>query len=193
MSVDEIVQHCIKRGYISERQAPWLCYAIKKHMGSLFASLPILMLASYLATPIAACFFYCSFCWLRSRTNGIHAKTFWGCMVASLFCVLIFMGPVYHLISDYALLVLLLVSVVIIWLFAPFNHPNMHLTNREKIACMNSARRRVLVLLLGASALHILDQHEASVGILLGIVMAALLLALAFLFQKETNYKFDTI
>lgn len=185
MSVDQLVTHCVKRGYVSEEQAPWLSYAIKKRMGSLFASLPILMLASYLATPITACSFYFSFCWLRSRTNGIHAKTFMGCMSGSLFCVLIFMGPIYHLLADSSMLVILLLSMVIIWFLAPYNHPNMHLTSEEKVACMNSARCRLLLLLLGTIISQGLIQREAAVGIMLGIAMAALLLALAYLFKGE--------
>lgn len=185
MSVEQLVQCCIKRGYISEKQAPWLCYALKKHMGSLVASLPILILASYLATPVVACFFYYSFCWLRSRTNGIHAKTFRGCIVASVLCVFIFMGLMYRLITVPIMLVLLLLSTVIIWFFAPFNHPNMHLTNSEKVACMNSARCRLVLLLLGALILQILNKHEAATGIILGVTMAAFLLASAYLFKGE--------
>ena len=185
MSVDQLVVYCIRRGYVSEKQAPWLCYALKKYIGSLVASLPVLILASHLATPVVACFFYFSFCWLRSRTNGIHAKTYVGCMAASLFCVLIFMGPVYHLLTDFLFLILLLASTIIIWCFSPFNHPNLHLTSEEKAACMSSARWRLVLLLLGTILLRVLNQREASAGITLGIAMAALLLALAYLFNRE--------
>ena len=189
MSIEQMVQCCIKRGYISAKQAPWLCYALKKHMGSLVASLPILILASYLATPVVACFFYFSFCWLRSRINGIHAKTFRGCIVASVLCVFVFMGLMYRLLTVFLLQGLLLISAVVIWFFAPFNHPNMHLTNNEKIACMNSARKRLLFLLLGTSVLQKLNKQEAVAGIVLGVSMAALLLALAYLFKGEGGEK----
>lgn len=185
MGVEQLVEHCVKRGYVTEKQAPWLSYALKKHMSSLVATIPILILASLLTTPITAWSFYFSFSWLRSRTNGIHAKTFMGCMVASLFCVFVFMGLVYQLLTVFLMQVLLLLSTVIIWFFAPFNHPNMHLTDKENIACMNSARWRLLLLLLGAVALQMLNKREAAAGIVLGVSMAALLLALAYLFKGE--------
>ena len=185
MRTEQLVEYCIRRGYISEKQAPWLNYALKKNIATLFASFPILMLTSYLATPVAACFFYFSFGWIRSRTNGLHAKSFIGCMVASLFCAWFFMGPLYKLITVPIMQALLCLSTVIIWFFSPFDHPNMHLTNEEKIACMNSARRRLLFLLLGANVLHKINQQEAVAGIVLGASMAALLLALAYLFKGE--------
>ena len=185
MGVEQLVEHCVKRGYVTEKQAPWLSYALKKHMSSLVATIPILILASLLTTPITAWSFYFSFSWLRSRTNGIHAKTFMGCMVASLFCVFVFMGLIYRLITAPIMLVLLVLSTVIIWFFAPFNHPNMHLTHKEKVACMNSARCRLALLLLGTLIFQILNKHEAATGIILGVTMAALLLAAAYFFKGE--------
>lgn len=185
MGVEQLVEHCVKRGYVSEQQAPWLSYALKKHMSSLLASLPILILASYLTTPITACFFYFSFCWLRSRTNGIHAKTFLGCLVASLLSVFVFMGLLYQLLTDPVIVILVLGSVVIIWFFAPFNHPNMHLTKEEKLACATSAKQRVVLLLSVALVLRALNLREASIGIILGMAMAAVLLALAYLFKGK--------
>lgn len=185
MGIEQLVEHCVKRGYVSEQQAPWLSYALKKHMSSLVATIPILILASLLSTPIAAWSFYFSFSWLRSRTNGIHAKTFQGCLVASLLSVLVFMGLLYQLLIDPVIVVLVLGSVVIIWVFAPFNHPNMHLTREETLACAISAKRRVVSLLSGALVLRVLNLQEASTGIILGIAMAAALLALAYLFKGK--------
>lgn len=185
MWTGRLVECCIRRGYISEKQAPWLDYAIKKHMTSLLASFPILILASYLATPVVAVFFYFSFSWIRVRINGIHAKSFIGCIVASLFSVFVFMGPIYGFITNQMMQVLFCLSAVFIWFFAPFDHPNMHLSNEEKLACMYSARRRLLLLLLGAIALKKINQQEAVAGIVLGVSMAASLLALAYLFKRE--------
>lgn len=185
MKVEQLVDCFVERGYVTEKQAPWLSYALKKHMSSLAATIPILILASLLSTPIAAWSFYFSFSWLRSRTNGIHAKTFLGCLAASLLSVIIFMGLLYQLLTDPVIVTLVLGSVVIIWFFAPFNHPNMHLTREETLACATSAKRRVVSLLSGALVLRVLDLREASIGIILGIAMTAVLLALAYLFKGE--------
>ncbi len=185
MRIDTILKYCLVRGYVSEKQAPWLSYALKKHLSSLAGTIPMLILASLLSTPITACAFYFSFVWLRSRTNGVHAKTFLGCAVASLLSVLFFVGILYPLFSDIVMIICILGSVVIIWHFAPFNHPNMHLTREEKIACAGSAKRRVVSLLSGAFVLRVLNLQEASTGIILGIAMAAVLLALAYLFKGK--------
>lgn len=185
MKVEQLVENCVKRGYVTEKQAPWLSYALKKHMSSLVATIPILILASLLSTPIAAGSFYFSFSWLRSRTNGIHAETFQGCLVASLLSVLVFMGLLYQMLTNLVIVILVLASVVIIWLFAPFNHPNMHLTREETLACEISAKRRVVSLLSGALILRVLNLREAAIGIILGIAMAAVLLALAYLFKRK--------
>ena len=189
MKIDQLVECCIKRGYVSEAQAPWLRYALNKYIPSLLTTLPILIFASYLATPITACSFYCSFCWLRVRTNGIHAKTVVGCFCSSLVCVFVFMGILYRLLTACLIQVFLLLSFIIIWFLAPFNHPNMHLTDTEKTACMNSARTRLLLLILGAGVLQKLNSQEAFSGIVLGVSMTALLLALAYSRKGEGGEK----
>ena len=82
--------------------------------------------------------------------------------------------------NDIIAFIALVISIVVIWLLAPYNHPNMNLSPEEVTACAKSAKGRLCILVFALSVLYVGGQNQFALGILLGIVMTASILTLAY-------------
>lgn len=80
---------------------------------------------------------------------------------------------------------LLIVSTISIFTLAPYNHPNMDLSSDELIECARSAKKRLLTLILLVIVMYTLHLNQIATGILLGIVMVAVTLTLAYIPKGE--------
>ena len=78
---------------------------------------------------------------------------------------------------------LLILSAISIFYLAPYNHPNMDLSVEEATACAKNAKKRLITLILLLIALHLTQLNQFSTGILLGIVMTAVMLVLAYILK----------
>ncbi len=177
--VSALVDKCITRGYIAQEQAPWLYYGIEKRLTTILISIPMLIIGSLVSTPAMAVAFYISFYFLRSRTNGLHAKTLSGCLIHSILSEIFFLGMLPYILDNTVSISLLILSTIPIVNLAPYNHPNMGLSFEEATACAKSAKKRLITLILLLIALYIMQLDQLSIGILLGIVMTAVMLVLA--------------
>ena len=81
--IGSLVDMCVAKGYITQDQAPWLYYGMEKRVSTVIVSIPMLIIGSLVSSLATSIAFYISFCSLRTRTNGIHAKTLVGCLIIS--------------------------------------------------------------------------------------------------------------
>lgn len=181
--ISTLVDMCIAKGYITQDQAPWLYYGIEKRVASIFISIPMLIIGSLVSTPAMAIAFYFSFCFLRTRTNGLHAKTLAGCLFLSMLSEIFFLGILPCILDDVVTISLLTISTVSIVVLAPYNHPNMDLSDEESTACAKSTKNRLFTLILLLVILYEMKLFQLSTGITLGIVMTALTLVLAYILK----------
>lgn len=182
--IDYFVGICIQKEYVSQDNAEWLRYALEKRIVTAIGFVPLLILGINIANPATVLGFFASFCMLRTRTNGFHAKTVGRCFLYSMVGEVFFLRALPVIWNDIIAFVVLLVSAILIWFFAPYNHPNMDLSSEEVKACAKSAKWRLSMLLLVMSLLCVKRQNRFALGILLGIVMAASTLAMAYCLQK---------
>lgn len=187
--IDSLVEICINKGYITREQAPWLRYGIEKRITSFLISIPMLIVGSWISSPAMAISFYISFCLLRTRTNGIHAKSPGGCFILSILTEAVFLGFLPRVWNDIAEIVLFIASTICIYALAPYNHPNMNLSPEEFAACGQSAKRRLLLLVLLLIVLRAWHFNQFATGILLGIVMVAVTLTFAYILKGERQYE----
>lgn len=179
--VDRIVRYCFKNGLISESQIPWLRYSIEKRLSSIIGIIPFALLALLLSDFGCAFCFILSFCVLRSRINGYHSKTLIGCILVSLAIEILSFKIIYPVLTPITAMATCIVCFVILILFAPYNHPNMHYSADEVLALKKSIRRRVAVLFLLLSLFTVKQLISALHGLTLGIAMAAFMLCLAYI------------
>lgn len=187
--ISSLVDICIAKGYITQDQAPWLYYGIEKRVTTILVSIPMLIVGSLVSTPATAIAFYISFCSLRTRTNGFHAKTLAGCLVLSIISEIFFLGVLPCIVNDNVVISLLIISIISIFFLAPYNHPNMALSAEESMACAKSAKKRLLILILLLIILYVMQLKKFVTGILLGIVMAALTLVLAYILKGGKEHE----
>lgn len=193
--IGTLVDMCIAKGYITQDQAPWLYYGIEKRVTTILISIPMLIIGSLVSTPAMSIAFYISFCSLRTRTNGFHAKTLAGCLTLSILSEIFFLGILPRILNNAVAVSLLIISIISIFILAPYNHPNMALSIEESTACAKSAKKRLFILVLLLIILHKMQLNQFVTGILLGIVMAALTLVLAYILRggkenEETEYQY---
>lgn len=175
-----LVDWCLQKGYISQEEVPWLQYAFEKRIITLVTFVPLLVLGFSIANSAMVIGFFAAFYFLRTRTNGYHAKNVGWCLFYSALGEILFLNLIPQHWNKFFLLVALIVSIAIIWLLAPYNHPNMKLSQEEIEACARSSKNRLSILLIVLSLLYICRQWQLAIGILSGIFMVASLLVLAY-------------
>lgn len=176
---NSIARYCYRKGLIEAHQIPWLCYSIERRGSSMILFPPLLLIGSAISEMDVVISFYFSFCFLRKVTSGLHASSITKCFLASVALEFLFLGVLQHAVHTSTLLLLAAISVFLIFWLAPFRHPNMSFSDEEILACRVSARVRS-VLVSGAAMLAWCCGYQSiMVGIFLGIVATASLLAIA--------------
>lgn len=178
--VNSFVEMCVKKDYISQEKAAWLQYALEKRIVTAMGFIPLLFLGLTIAPPATVVGFLATFCLLRSRTNGYHANSIGRCLVYSMGGELIFLKVLPAILDDVIYTTILIVASFLIWSMAPYNHPNMDLSQEEIAACSKSAKCRLVVCFLALSISYGWGGYHLAQGILLGIVMTAATLIMAY-------------
>lgn len=188
---DRITQYCVQNGIVAEEDVPWLRYGIEKRVATVLCGIPCFLLAVCLSDIITSISFFASFFLLRRRTGGYHAKTTWGCLAASVFIEVFFFCVVYPLLNSRSILLLNAAVAFLIFLLAPHNHPNMHLSDDEIIVLRKSARTTTLLLVSIVMLSQIIGLSSVSRGLTIGTAMAAFMLCLAYI--NDWRLKFETL
>lgn len=179
--IDTIVNACITRGYITQDKAPWLHYALGKRITSVLGFVPLCAIGLLLVRPTTLLSFYISFYLLRSLTNGWHAKSVGICLLCSIIGEVIFLGVLSIFWNQVIGIISLGVSTIILWFFAPYNHPNMNLTENELVESKKQIRIRLVMLFIVVLGLKCAQAVHWSVGIELGVTMTSSTLLLAYI------------
>lgn len=178
--IESIVCACVQNGFVTQENAQWLRYALEKRIISLVAFILLAGIGIMIADLGTVFAFLGSFYYLRTRTNGFHAKSVGKCLLYSALGEVVFLKVLPTVWNDIIAFSALIVSIALIWFFAPYNHPGMDLTPEEVAACANSAKWRLAMLVLALPILHFIQQEHLVKGILLGIVMTASTLITAY-------------
>lgn len=135
MKIETLVGICIQKGYVSQDEVPWLRYELERRIVSLTAFGVLLIIGSLITAPTTLLAFLITFCTLRSRTNGYHAKSVGRCLLYSILGEAFFLRVLPTIWNDIIAFVVLTLSIMLIWVLAPYNHPNMDLSSEEVTAC----------------------------------------------------------
>lgn len=179
--IAKLTNYCVANGIITQSAAHWFQYGIERRLVTLLVGVPFFIFATLLTDFSTAVSFFISFYMLRSRTNGFHAKTIWGCLAISLVLECIFLAILHQLLILTTVCIINTICVIIVFIFAPFNHSAMQLQGDEFRACRTSSRIRVCILAALGSILYFGGATTYARGITLGIAMAAFLLCLAYI------------
>lgn len=177
--IAKISDICVGAKIVDENDYEWFCYALEKRLTSLITASFFLLIAVTMTDVVTAAAYLGSFYYLRTRTNGYHAKSFVGCICISLSLETTFLKFFLPILNVQIAIAINCINLIIVILFSPFNHPSMHMSREEIEACRMSARRRVLWLTAVMMLAYLFRMAELANGIVLGNTMAALLLSIA--------------
>lgn len=186
--LDWFTNYCINNKLISRDNEAWFRYGLEKRICTLIILVPFAIVAINISEFWTALFYMISFYYLRSQTNGYHAKTHWGCFIGSLLLLLFFVFFIEPMLDAFWILVLVSITVMIVFAFAPHNHPMMNLDEHEYIACKKAARIRSIQLAFSCYACIFCDLHEIASGISLGCAMTSALLVFAKITERRRRH-----
>ena len=185
MIVEVLVSYCERHGIIQTEDIPMLKYCVEKKLYSFLMLIPLFVVGVLISDFLTFISFLGAFVYLRQMTNGYHAKTATRCFVGSPFLEV---GILECAKYDYPFWVILLMtsaSVMIIWKFAPFNHPNMNLSDGEIAACKNSSKKRLVLIISIMALFYVLSEIRIVKGICFGVILAAGLLGFAYIMKRR--------
>lgn len=185
--LDWFTNYCISNALISKDNEAWFRYGLEKRFCTLVVLVPFAIIAVYLSGLWTAISYITSFFYLRSQTNGYHAKTHWGCFVSSLLLELFFLMVIEPMLNAIWVLVLVSLAALVVFLFAPYNHPMMNLDDQEFAGCKKAARIRCILLAISCCTCVFFGFHEIAEGISLGCTMTSTLLVLAKITERRSH------
>lgn len=182
--IESFVGMCIQKEYVSADEAQWLRYALEKRIASVIAFIPLLIVGLLVTSPSTLLAFLITFFTLRTRTNGFHAKSVGRCLLYSIVGEVFFLRVLPMVLNGVIAFIALTVSIMLIWILAPYNHPNIDLSSEEVTLCAKSAKLRLSSLIIALITLYVWKQNQLVQGILLGIIMTASTLVIAYCYME---------
>ena len=185
--LDLFTNYCISNALISKDNEVWFRYGLEKRLCTLVVLMPFAVIAVYLSGLWTAISYIISFFYIRSQTNGYHAKTHWGCFVGSLLLEQFFLMVFEPMLNAFWVLVLVSIAALVVFLLAPYNHPMMNLDDQEYATCKKTARIRCILLVISCYTCVFFGLHEIAEGISLGCTMTSTLLVLAKITERRSH------
>ena len=186
-----ITDYFIQQNWICSEDGPWFRYGIEKRFATIIVFIPTFLLAIQLSGFFAATAFFFSFFYLRSYTNGFHASSVYLCFFFSVILEVIFLQFLKPQLcrNHFLLWVVCFISLALILLLAPCQHPNMPLTREEVLACRKIVVRRTLILSTLIGFTWILQLRVITYSVITGIAMVAFLLGLAHIISGRKSHE----
>lgn len=186
--LDCFTNYCINNQLITRNDEAWFRYGLEKRICTMVVLVPFTIIAVCVSGFLTAFLFITSFFYLRSQTNGYHAKTHWGCFIGSLLLELFFVFFIEPMLDVFWILIIVSITVMVVFAFAPHNHPMMNLDEHEYTACKKAARIRGIQLAFSCYACVLFDLYEIASGISLGCAMTSALLVFAKIIERSSRY-----
>lgn len=187
--VEKLVSYCITNGYVDSNNEDWLRYGIEVRLVTMYVLIPFFVLACFLVGPLCAIPFFASFFFLKRFTGGYHAKSPHGCLFISLLLEVVFLAIIHPRLNSVGILLIDFLCFISIFLLAPYNHPGLHLTTKERNALVCASRRTAIILILGNLLCMYGGLTSISKGIASGIAMAAFSLCLAYIIDWRKTHE----
>lgn len=184
------VEYLITNGAGHEENREAYVYGIEIMVEKIITYTALISIATYLNILIPSSLFVMFFILLRGYTGGYHANTYIGCLVGTitmyLTCTLIVAPLMIH--GEMSLFLGLAVTVVLILLLSPVNHPNLDMDSSELMICKKRAR-----IVLSFETVFILVGSFCGIDKVyivfpfLGMVMCAFLVVIAKILKQEVK------
>lgn len=185
-----LVRRLQEQEMIEESQCELYQYGLECLLGKFLNCFIVFMCAIVINEVVSSTVFLIFFLILRGRTGGYHASTEVGCTCGTLLIYLIAIKVVIPLLEKdrcIAFLCLCIVSVVV-WMWAPVNHPNVNFSKVEMRQYRNRARTVLVLELLMIGILRVLEVcTEYYFSAISGMLLCAFLIIFAKVKGQEVK------
>ena len=183
--ISMLTDYCVQHNLVERSNADWLRYGLEKRLSTIVVAIPFFILAVLLTNFQTACALYFAFFFLRTQTNGYHARTVRECLAISLVLEVVLCICANPLLNTSVRRILIAcICTYVVFRYAPFVHPNLPLTSTAVYVLRRKSRRRVCLLsalILLAQLLHFTDIAS---GLSLGITLASIMLCISHIDRK---------
>lgn len=154
----------IQKGVIEADKKAVYAYGFEILISTIFYTLIFIIAALITSSIIESVFFWIGFFVIRSISGGFHAKSYKSCHFLSLFNHLLFILMIkvipldIHFVSS---LILNVLSILMILIFAPVDHPNKpFIKNERKRFRILSCIYAIVLILISAISLAIPEYYD---------------------------------
>lgn len=186
----KLTDYLIKNEIKEESQREEYVYGFEMFFQKAMGYGVLLLLGCVLHKFVPTILFLLTFCTLRKWTGGFHMRTEIGCFIISIvhFLLIMKLGEIYIIRMTFVQLGIILVSILIITLLAPLNHPNWNLNTKEVKQCKLLARMWVSIFVGIVVVTEYMNWfREFSPYIVMGIGLDAGALLLGKIVRQEVN------
>lgn len=143
-----LTRQLINSRIIEEEQEEEYIYGFERLLGKILNYTTLIIIAIYYDVLIPTVIFMVVFFSLRERTGGYHMKTPLRCYLGTVGSFLLIIGVAVPVIVGEVLVyhVIMITSMIVIFLFAPVNHPNLLLDEQEMERCQRSSRWLIILI-----------------------------------------------
>lgn len=143
-----LTKSLIKNNIVGEEQREEYIYGFQLLLGKTLNYTTLLLVSLYFKVLVPGIVFMMVFLPLRGRTGGYHAKTSMWCYAATVVSYLVMIQVVAPVIQrrGYLYILIVVISVIVVFIFAPVNHPNLQLDRQEIQTCRQSSRWLVILI-----------------------------------------------
>ena len=187
--LDRIVNFCLDKEIVKPDNAEWFRYGLERRLTTLFVGIPFVVLGCLISNIQTAIAYFLSFFYLRTYMNGYHAKTVFRCLFSSLVLEILFLGVFSRLINSEISLIAMSFCLVVSFTIAPYNHPNMHLSENELAASKQKVRFRSVMIAAILLLSWLTGLNFVTKGIALGSAMAGCLLCFAYIKKWRNSHE----
>lgn len=176
-----ISTYCVQRKIIDPNDEVWLRYGIEKRLSTTVILFPFLILSFILTDFFSGLSFLIAFKLIRGKASGYHSNTLLHCFLVSLVLELLFLIVLYPKLLAENITICNLINCLVVFTLAPYNHPNMRLSQKEISALRHESQKAVVLLSIISATFSILGLLPIAKGLVTGVAMASFSLCLAYI------------
>ncbi len=189
-SVEYITKCLFENEMIEESQIELYKYGLERFLYKMVSYLTLLLLALHMKLFIQSAVFLIFFILLRERTGGYHASTKLRCFIGTIGIYILPMKLVIPILIENNIIawILLILSTLLIYIWAPVNHPNLQFDEGEVMMYRDKARK-ILAVEITIIFFSTIFNAEKSLIIseILGITLCAFLISIAKIIKQEVG------
>lgn len=180
----------IANDIVEKEQEEEYVYGFQKLLGKILNYTTLLLLSIHNKVLVPGMILMFVFFSLRERTGGYHAKTplrcYLGTVVSYFLMIRILIPAIMGKHFTYTTIVV--ISILVVFIFAPVNHPNLLLDRQEIEVCRQSSRWLVLMVAGGIWIACVLQAKEICVAYaVVGLGLDAVLILMAKIAGQEVK------